>query len=120
MSVGNVLQFSCVLDDREHKHYWMVFLVIYLVQLKLVTMNLTRHAKNEEKVMLARNPNEPLVALAFKLEEGCFGHLTYLSMPFEVTELYECQYKDFQEAHAGKELQSLLPIVHQVPQLYFA
>ncbi|KAJ0053498.1 hypothetical protein Pint_00153 [Pistacia integerrima] len=34
--------------------------------------------KNEEKVILAGNPDGPLVALAFKLEEGRFGQLTYL------------------------------------------
>ncbi|KAK4372039.1 hypothetical protein RND71_007423 [Anisodus tanguticus] len=34
--------------------------------------------KNEEKVTLTGNPSGPLVALAFKLEEGRFGQLTYL------------------------------------------
>ncbi|KAE8662508.1 Elongation factor G-2 [Hibiscus syriacus] len=34
--------------------------------------------KNEEKVLLPGNPDGPLVALAFKLEEGRFGQLTYL------------------------------------------
>lgn len=33
---------------------------------------------NEEKVILSGNPDGPLVALAFKLEEGRFGQLTYL------------------------------------------
>ncbi|KAG5626978.1 hypothetical protein H5410_012196 [Solanum commersonii] len=34
--------------------------------------------KDEEKVTLTGNPSGPLVALAFKLEEGRFGQLTYL------------------------------------------
>jgi elongation factor G len=34
--------------------------------------------KDEEKVVLKSDPDLPLVALAFKLEEGRFGQLTYL------------------------------------------
>uniref|UniRef100_A0A7N2N0L9 Translation elongation factor EFTu-like domain-containing protein n=1 Tax=Quercus lobata TaxID=97700 RepID=A0A7N2N0L9_QUELO len=80
-------------------------------------------SKNEEKVTLSGTPDGPLVVLAFKLEEGCFGQLTYLR-------IYECvirkgdfihnintgkkakiprlvwmhsdEIKDIQEAHAGQ------------------
>src|SRR5215831_15705540 len=35
-------------------------------------------SNSEEKVMLRSDPSAPLVALAFKLEEGRFGQLTYI------------------------------------------
>jgi elongation factor G len=35
-------------------------------------------SKDEEKIVLTPDPEAPLVALAFKLEEGRFGQLTYL------------------------------------------
>jgi elongation factor G len=34
--------------------------------------------KGEEKVLLEINDKKPLVSLAFKLEEGRYGQLTYL------------------------------------------
>ncbi|HET6373689.1 MAG TPA: elongation factor G [Candidatus Polarisedimenticolia bacterium] len=35
-------------------------------------------SKNEEKIVLSNDPEAPFVALAFKLEEGRFGQLTYI------------------------------------------
>ena len=35
-------------------------------------------SKDEEKITLSSDPDAPLVALAFKLEEGRFGQLTYI------------------------------------------
>ncbi|KAL5794933.1 hypothetical protein ACOSP7_003527 [Xanthoceras sorbifolium] len=79
--------------------------------------------KNEEKVMLGGNPDGPLVALAFKLEEGRFGQLTYLRIYEGVirkgeyminvntgkkikiprlVRMHSDEMEDIQEAHAGQ------------------
>ncbi|GJM99639.1 hypothetical protein PR202_ga16760 [Eleusine coracana subsp. coracana] len=65
--------------------------------------------KSEEKVLLAGTPAEPLVALAFKLEEGRFGQLTYLRIYDGVirkvprlVRMHSNEMEDIQEAHAGQ------------------
>lgn len=79
--------------------------------------------KNEEKIMLTGNPSGPLVALAFKLEEGRFGQLTYLRIYEGVVRkgdfminvntgkkikvprlvrMHANEMEDIQEAHAGQ------------------
>ncbi|KAF4402332.1 hypothetical protein G4B88_003253 [Cannabis sativa] len=66
--------------------------------------------KNEEKVTLSGTPDGPLVALAFKLEEGRFGQLTYLRIyegiirkgDFIINVNTGKKVKDIQEAHAGQ------------------
>eukprot|EP01018_Ginkgo_biloba_P013620 Gb_08395 [translate_table: standard] len=79
--------------------------------------------KDEEKVLLSGSPEGPLVALAFKLEEGRFGQLTYLRI-YEGTirrgdfmvnvqsgkkikvprlvRMHADDMEDIQEAHAGQ------------------
>ncbi|MCL7048885.1 hypothetical protein MKW94_018112 [Papaver nudicaule] len=78
---------------------------------------------NEEKVLLSGTPTGPLVALAFKLEEGRFGQLTYLRI-YEgiirkgdfilnvnsgkkikiprLVRMHSNEMEDIQEAHAGQ------------------
>lgn len=79
--------------------------------------------KDEEKVTLSGNPAGPLVALAFKLEEGRFGQLTYLRIYEGVmrkgdymvnintgkkikiprlVRMHANEMEDIQEAHAGQ------------------
>lgn len=79
--------------------------------------------KDEEKIMLSGSPAGPLVALAFKLEEGRFGQLTYLRVYEGVirkgdfivnvntgkkikiprlVRMHSNEMEDIQEAHAGQ------------------
>jgi len=52
--------------------------VDYLPNPKQVVNEAHDQKKNEEKVVLESTPDKPFVALAFKLEDGRFGQLTYM------------------------------------------
>ena len=52
----------------------------YLPNPKEVENKALDQMKNEEEVMLSPDPNKPFVGLAFKLEDGRFGQLTYVRM----------------------------------------
>ncbi|KAM7275013.1 hypothetical protein ACFE04_016879 [Oxalis oulophora] len=88
-----------------------------------VTSHALDQTKNEEKVNLSGTPNGPLVALAFKLEEGRFGQLTYLRIYEGVirkgdfiinvnngkkikvprlVRMHSNEMEDIQEAHSGQ------------------
>jgi elongation factor G len=54
--------------------------VYYLPNPKEVTNEAHDQNNNEEKVVLASDPKKPFVGLAFKLEDGRYGQLTYLRM----------------------------------------
>ncbi|KAG6780918.1 hypothetical protein POTOM_013797 [Populus tomentosa] len=55
--------------------------------------------KDEEKVVLSGTPDGPLVALAFKLEEGRFGKK--IKIP-RLVRMHSDEMEDIQEAHAGQ------------------
>ncbi|HEY5678053.1 MAG TPA: GTP-binding protein, partial [Myxococcales bacterium] len=52
--------------------------VYYLPNPKEVTNEAHDQSRNEEKVTLASDPSKPFVGLAFKLEDGRYGQLTYV------------------------------------------
>src|SRR3982751_5719983 len=52
--------------------------IYYLPNPKEVTNEAHDQSRNEEKVVLESRPDKPFVGLAFKLEDGRYGQLTYL------------------------------------------
>jgi len=55
-------------------------IVYYLPNPKEVVNEAHDQSKNEEKIILASQADKPFVGLAFKLEDGRYGQLTYLRM----------------------------------------
>lgn len=76
------LKFIPVFMGSAFKNKGVQLLLDGVVNYLPCPIEVTNHAldqtKNEEKVSLSGSPEGPLVALAFKLEEGRFGQLTYL------------------------------------------
>uniref|UniRef100_A0A0D6R0R4 Elongation factor G, mitochondrial n=1 Tax=Araucaria cunninghamii TaxID=56994 RepID=A0A0D6R0R4_ARACU len=76
------LKFIPVFMGSAFKNKGVQLLLDGVVNYLPCPIEVTNHAldqtKNEEKVSLSGSPDGPLVALAFKLEEGRFGQLTYL------------------------------------------
>src|SRR5207302_5373599 len=54
--------------------------IYYLPNPKEVTNEAHDQSKGEERVVLASDESKPFVGLAFKLEDGRYGQLTYLRM----------------------------------------
>lgn len=121
------LKFVPVFMGSAYKNKGVQLLLDGVLSYLPCPMEVTNHAldqtKNEEKVSLSGTPGGPLVALAFKLEEGRFGQLTYLRI-YEGTirrgdfivnvqngkkikvqrliRMHSDEMEDIQEAHAGQ------------------
>lgn len=55
-------------------------IIRYLPHPQQITNKALDQRKNEEPVVLSPDPDKPFVALAFKLEDGRFGQLTYMRL----------------------------------------
>lgn len=78
------LQFVPVFMGSAFKNKGVQLLLNGVVEYLPCPLEVTNHAldqnKKEEKVDLSGSPEGPMVGLAFKLEEGRFGQLTYLRL----------------------------------------
>ena len=76
------LQFTPVMMGSAYKNKGVQLLldaVTYYLPNPMESENIALDQNNnEEKVILKSDPNGPLVALAFKLDEGRYGQLTYM------------------------------------------